>query len=91
MLIHQPWGGVQGQSVDIEIAAREVMAQRRQMIETLARHSGQTVEQIERDIDRDFILRGHDAVEYGLVDHVIESRQLVPVGVSSNGSGPASG
>src|SRR5712691_11174404 len=84
VLIHQPWGGVQGQSVDIEIAAREVMAQRRQMIETLGRHSGQTVEQIERDIDRDFILRGHDAVEYGLVDHVIESRQLVPVGVSSN-------
>jgi ATP-dependent Clp protease protease subunit len=89
VLIHQPWGGVQGQSVDIEIAAREVMAQRQQMIETLARHSGQTVEQIERDIDRDFILRGEDAVDYGLVDHVIESRQLVPVGVSSNGSGPA--
>ena len=75
-LIHQPWGGVQGQSVDIEIAAREVMAQRRHMIETLARHSGQTVERIERDIDRDFILRGEDAVEYGLVDHVIERRQL---------------
>ena len=88
VLIHQPWGGVQGQSVDIEIAAREVMAQRRQMIETLARHSGQTVEQIERDIDRDFILRGHDAVEYGLVDHVIESRQLTTVGASPNGSTP---
>jgi ATP-dependent Clp protease protease subunit len=79
---------VQGQSVDIEIAAREVMAQRGHMIETLARHSGQTVEKIERDIDRDFILRGHDAVEYGLVDHVIESRQLVPVSVSRNGSTP---
>jgi ATP-dependent Clp protease, protease subunit len=86
VLIHQPWGGVQGQSVDIEIAAREVMAQRGHMIETLARHGGQPVERIERDIDRDFILRGHDAVEYGLVDHVIESRQLVPVAVSSNGS-----
>ena len=61
-----------------------------QMVETLARHSGQTVERIERDIDRDFILRGEDAVEYGLVDHVIESRQLVPVAMSSNGSGPAS-
>ena len=67
------------------------MAQRRQMIEALARHSGQTVERIERDIDRDFILRGEDAVEYGLVDNVIESRELVPVAVSSNGSGPASG
>ncbi len=88
VLIHQPWGGVQGQSVDIEIAAREVMAQRQQMIETLARHSGQTVERVERDIDRDFILRGEDAVAYGLVDQVIESRQLAPVAVSSNGSGP---
>jgi ATP-dependent Clp protease protease subunit len=88
VLIHQPWGGVQGQSVDIEIAAREVMAQRGHMIETLARHSGQTVERIERDIDRDFILRGDDAVEYGLVDHVIESRQLTTVAVSPNGSSP---
>ena len=88
VLIHQPWGGVQGQSVDIEIAAREVMAQRRHMIETLARHSGQTVERIERDIDRDFILRGHDAVEYGLVDHVIESRQLIAIAASPNGSAP---
>ena len=90
VLIHQPWCGVQGQSVDIEIAAREVMTQRRHMIEALAKHSGQTVERIERDIDRDFILRGEDAVEYGLVDHVIESRQLAAVAASPNGSGPAS-
>lgn len=86
VLIHQPWGGVQGQSVDIEIAAREVMAQRRQMIDTLARHSGQTVERVERDIDRDFILRGDDAVAYGLVDHVIDSRRLAPAALSRNGS-----
>ncbi len=88
VLIHQPWGGVQGQSVDIEIQAREVMAQRRQMIEALARHSGRPAERIERDIDRDFILRGEAAVEYGLVDHVIERRQLAPVPLSSNGSEP---
>jgi ATP-dependent Clp protease, protease subunit len=87
VLIHQPWGGVQGQSVDIEIQAREVMAQRRQMIEALARHSGQPAERIERDIDRDFILRGDAAVEYGLVDHVIDSRRLAPAAVSQNGSG----
>src|SRR5262249_2433911 len=87
VLIHQPWGGVQGQSVVIEIQAREVMAQRRQMIDALAGHSGQAAERIERDIDRDFILRGQDAVEYGLVDQVIESRQLAPVAaLSSNGS-----
>jgi ATP-dependent Clp protease, protease subunit len=88
VLIHQPWGGVQGQSVDIEIQAREVMAQRRQMIEALARHSGQAAERIERDIDRDFILRGEAAVEYGLVDQVIQSRQLAPLALSSNGSAP---
>jgi ATP-dependent Clp protease protease subunit len=88
VLIHQPWGGVQGQSVDIEIQAREVMAQRRQMIEALARHSGRPAERIERDIDHDFILRGEAAVEYGLVDHVIERRQLAPVPLSSNGSAP---
>jgi ATP-dependent Clp protease protease subunit len=89
VLIHQPWGGVQGQSADIEIAAREVMAQRRQMVETLARHSGQTVERVEHDIDRDFILRGEDAVAYGLVDHVIESRRQAPAAISSNGSSPS--
>jgi ATP-dependent Clp protease, protease subunit len=88
VLIHQPWGGVQGQSVDIEIQAREVMAQRRQMIEALARHSGQPAERIERDIDRDFILRGEAAVEYGLVDHVIERRQVASLALSPNGSQP---
>ena len=88
VLIHQPWGGVQGQSVDIEIQAREVMAQRRQMIDALARHSGQPAERIERDIDRDFILRGEAAVDYGLVDQVIQGRQLAPVALSQNGSQP---
>jgi ATP-dependent Clp protease protease subunit len=85
VLIHQPWGGAQGQSVDIEIAAREVMTQRRMMAEALARHSGQPVERIERDIDRDYILRGAEAVDYGLVDQVIDQRALVPGVVSPNG------
>ncbi|MGQ0805496.1 MAG: ATP-dependent Clp protease proteolytic subunit [Actinomycetota bacterium] len=85
VLIHQPWGGAQGQSVDIEIAAREVMAQRRMMAEALARHSGQTVERIEQDIDRDYILRGEEAVAYGLVDRVITSRELVTAPPSPNG------
>jgi ATP-dependent Clp protease protease subunit len=88
VLIHQPHGGVQGQSVDIEIAAREVIAQRDQMVRALARHTGQSVERIERDIDRDYILRGVEAVEYGLVDEVIEHRALVPAAVSPNGHGP---
>ncbi|HEX6311936.1 MAG TPA: ATP-dependent Clp protease proteolytic subunit [Acidimicrobiia bacterium] len=90
VLMHQPHGGVQGQSVDIEIAAREVIAQRDQMVRALARHTGQTTERIERDIDRDFILRGLDAVEYGVVDEVIEHRALVPGAVSPNGHRPPS-
>jgi len=74
ILIHQPHGGVQGQSVDIEIHAREFVAQRALMAELLARHTGQPFDRIERDIDRDFILRGADAVEYGLVDDVLDRR-----------------
>jgi ATP-dependent Clp protease protease subunit len=76
VLMHQPHGGVQGQSTDIEIAAREVAAQRGAMVDALARHTGQTREQVERDIDRDFILRGEDAVAYGVVDYVLEQRHL---------------
>jgi ATP-dependent Clp protease, protease subunit len=77
VLMHQPHGGVQGQSTDIEIAAREVAAQRGAMVDTLARHTGQTRERIARDIDRDFILRADDAVAYGVVDYVLEQRALV--------------
>jgi ATP-dependent Clp protease protease subunit len=90
ILIHQPHGGAQGQSVDIEIWAREVIVQRDHMVEILSRHSGQTQDRIRDDIDRDFILRGTDAVAYGLVDHVIESRTLHPAAVSRNGSTPDS-
>jgi ATP-dependent Clp protease protease subunit len=89
VLIHQPHGGAQGQSVDIEIWAREAIAMRDRMVEALARHTGQTTERIQRDIDRDYILRGADAVAYGLVDHVIDHRE-VPVAVSSNGHRPGS-
>jgi ATP-dependent Clp protease protease subunit len=71
VLIHQPWGGVQGQSSDIERAVSEMVLQRERMVEILARHTGQTSEQIATDIDRDFILRGDAAVAYGLVDHVL--------------------
>ena len=87
VLIHQPHGGAQGQSVDIEIWAREAIAMRDRMVEALSRHTGQSTERIQRDIDRDYILRGADAVAYGLVDHVIDHR-VVPVAVSSNGHRP---
>ena len=88
VLIHQPHGGAQGQSVDIEIWAREVIVQRDQMVAALVRHTGQPEERIQRDIDRDYILRGEAAVSYGLVDHVVERNDLVTVPVSKNGQHP---
>ena len=77
-----------GSPVDIEIWAREVIVQRDHMVEILARHSGQSLERVRADIDRDYILRGAAAVAYGLVDHVIEGRVLQPSALSSNGSTP---
>ena len=71
VLLHQPHGGAQGQSVDIEIAAREMAYMRTRMIELLSGHTGQTVERLTRDMDRDYILRGDDAVAYGVVDSVV--------------------
>ena len=76
ILIHQPHGGAQGQSVDIEIQAREMAFLRRRMHEILAEHTGQTVERIEKDTDRDYILGAADAVTYGLIDAVVTSRKL---------------
>jgi ATP-dependent Clp protease protease subunit len=74
VLIHQPHGGMQGQTTDMERAVLEMVEMRRRMVEILARGTGQPTERIERDIDRDYILRGEDAVAYGLVDMVIEQR-----------------
>ena len=75
MVIHQPHGGAQGQAVDIEIQAREIVRARQEMNEILARHTGQNLRKIERDTDRDFIMTPADAVEYGLIDEVIVSRR----------------
>jgi ATP-dependent Clp protease protease subunit len=76
VLIHQPHGGAQGQSTDMELAVAEMVEMRRRMVEILTTATGQTAERIIADIDRDYIVRGDQAVEYGLVDHVIERRQL---------------
>lgn len=72
VLIHQPHGGAQGQSTDLELQIAEVVEMRRRMVAILAGATGQTAERIVADIDRDYILRGTDAVAYGLVDQVIE-------------------
>src|SRR5262249_11223629 len=76
VLVHQPHGGAQGQSVDMEIAVAEMVEMRRRMVEILTEATGQSTARISADMDRDFILRGDKAVEYGLVDHVIDRRQL---------------
>jgi ATP-dependent Clp protease protease subunit len=76
VLIHQPHGGAQGQSTDIEIQVREMVEMRERMVGVLVDSTGQTRERIIADIDRDHILRGDDAVAYGLVDEVLTSRKL---------------
>jgi ATP-dependent Clp protease protease subunit len=76
VLIHQPHGGAQGQTSDIEIQAREMSLMRERMNEILAERTGQPIERIRQDTDRDYILRGQDAVDYGLVDSIITVRQL---------------
>lgn len=74
VMIHQPLGGFQGQASDIEIHAREILFLKRRLSELLAKHSGQSMETIERDTDRDNFMSGDEAVSYGLVDAVLTSR-----------------
>ena len=76
VLIHQPHGGAQGQSTDMELAVAEMVEMRRRMVDILQAGTGQTRERIIADIDRDYIVRGDQAVGYGLVDHIIERRVL---------------
>ena len=75
VMIHQPMGGFQGQASDIEIHAREILFLRQRLNEIFAEHTGQTVEKIARDTDRDNFLSGQEAVQYGLVDKVLVSRE----------------
>ncbi len=79
VLIHQPHGGAQGQSVDLEIQVRETIEMRERMVDILSSTTGQPRERIVADIDRDYIVRGQEAVDYGLVDEVISMRKLHPV------------
>jgi len=73
VMIHQPWGGTMGTALDIQIQAREIKRNKQTLQEILARHSGQSIERIEKDTLRDFFMTPMQAKEYGLVDEVIES------------------
>jgi ATP-dependent Clp protease, protease subunit len=76
VLLHQPHGGAQGQAVDIEIQAKEILRYRELIDHILSEHTGQPLEKIKKDTDRDFILTAEQAKEYGIVDEVIASRKI---------------
>jgi len=76
VMIHQPLGGVQGQATDIDIQAKEIMKIKDTIHEIFVEHTGQTIEKIRVDTERDFFMSSHEAMEYGIVDKVITSREL---------------
>jgi ATP-dependent Clp protease protease subunit len=71
IMIHQPWGGVQGQAADIEIHAKELLVLRSRMNEILAKHTGQPLKKIEQDTDRNYFMSAEESLKYGLIDEVI--------------------
>jgi ATP-dependent Clp protease protease subunit len=83
ILIHQPHGGASGQAVDIEIQAKEIVRMRELLDSILAHHTGQTVEKIAHDTDRDFIMSAPEAKEYGIIDEILTNRELASVGVAA--------
>jgi len=74
VLIHQPLGGAQGQASDIEIAAREILKTKQELYRIISEHSGQPVEKIEADADRDFWMTSKEALEYGMIDEILTKR-----------------
>jgi len=73
VMIHQPWGGVQGQASDINIQAKQILKMRDRINEILAKHTGQKLDKIKKDTDRDYFMSAEEAQEYGIVDEVIAS------------------
>jgi ATP-dependent Clp protease protease subunit len=78
VLLHQPHGGAQGQAVDIELQAREIVRLRKLLDGIIARHTGQPLEKVEKDTDRDFILIAEEAKVYGCIDEIISGRGITP-------------
>jgi ATP-dependent Clp protease protease subunit len=76
VLLHQPHGGAQGQAVDIEIQAKEILRYRQLLDEILAEHTGQPLDKVKKDTDRDFIMTAEQAKDYGIIDDVLASRKL---------------
>jgi ATP-dependent Clp protease protease subunit len=78
IMVHQPSAGFSGQATDIEIHAKEVLELKRRLNEIMARHTGQTVQQVEKDLERDNFMSSAEAVKYGLIDTVLEQRTELP-------------
>jgi ATP-dependent Clp protease, protease subunit len=78
IMIHQPWGGVQGAATDISIQAKEILRLKDRLNEILAKHCSKSVEDISKDTDRDFFMSADEAKTYGLVDAVVQSRKEIP-------------
>ncbi|MEW6153901.1 MAG: ATP-dependent Clp endopeptidase proteolytic subunit ClpP [Actinomycetota bacterium] len=79
ILIHQPYGGAAGQAADIEIQAKEITRMRQLLERILAHHTGQSMERVNKDTDRDFIMSADEAKEYGIIDEVILTREMADV------------
>ena len=79
VMVHQPWGGVEGQATEISIHAREILRVREELNQILSHHTGRPVEQIARDTERDNFLTSQQAADYGLIDHVITRRGVLQV------------
>jgi len=74
-MIHQPWGGIQGPAEDISIHAREILKLRDKINEILVYHTGQSLDRIQKDTDRDYFMSAQEAKEYGLIDEVIDHKK----------------
>lgn len=74
VMIHQPWGGVQGQAADIEITAKHILSTRDRLNKILAKNTGQTFEKVSKDVDRDFFMTADDAKKYGIVDEIYKPK-----------------
>jgi len=74
VMIHQPWGGAQGQATDIEITAKHILSVKDKLNKILAKNSGQPLDRIEKDVDRDFFMSADEAKKYGIIDHIYKTK-----------------
>jgi ATP-dependent Clp protease protease subunit len=89
IMLHQPWGGVQGTATDVEIEAEEILEAKSILSKILARHTGRTVDQVERETDRNKYMSAHAAREYGVIDEVVESLKITPLAAKPPDGAPS--